>query len=66
MHAVLWDLVLGQHDLPPSSPGPILLGSPAAFMIGGAAEGGMLLGGDNPLLRMDAEERRIHVAALVR
>jgi len=64
------ELVVGEHDLPPTSPGPASLTTPVSSRA--AAEGaeddgeeGAFLAADHPLMLMAEEERMLHLQAQV-
>lgn len=65
---VLQNLVLGEHDLPPSSPGPMSLSLQIEEQNGSSSpkeEDKGVVAMDNPLLVMSEEERILHLQAQI-
>jgi acyl transferase domain-containing protein/NADPH:quinone reductase-like Zn-dependent oxidoreductase/acyl carrier protein/thioesterase domain-containing protein len=67
MALCLQNLVIGEHDLPPTSPGPLSAQTPRMAEHEGDLVGdeASMLAADHPLLLMSEEERLIHIQSQV-
>lgn len=62
----LTNLIIGEHDLPPTSPGPLSAQTPKAELLGELEEeDSNALPADHPLLLMTEEERLMHLQTQV-
>lgn len=62
----LTNLIIGEHDLPPTSPGPLSAQTPKADVVGELEEeDSNALPADHPLLLMTEEERLMHLQTQV-
>ena len=62
---IIRNLVVGEHDLPPTSPGPLSAHTPRAELNVEMEEENETLARDHPLVLMAEEERLMHIQAQV-